>query len=84
LQTELKHTEQVNDPLRCCSAAQLALGVMPHLEKRDSITTGWLRLTGIGKVSWKRLVTYSITRVFTRIGETGTTQEIINLMKESA
>ena len=25
--------------------------------------------------------TYSITRVFPRIGETGTTQEIINLMK---
>ena len=74
----------MNDPLRCCSAAQPALGVMPHLEKRDSITTRWLRLTGIGKVSGKRLATYSITRVFTRIGETGTTQEIINLMKESA
>jgi len=28
--------------------------------------------------------TYSITRVFPRIGETGTTQEIINLMKKSA
>ena len=27
---------------------------------------------------------YSVTRVFPRIGETGTTQEIINLMKESA
>jgi hypothetical protein len=35
-------------------------------------------------VNWKRLATYSITRVFPRIGETGTTQEIINLMKESA
>jgi hypothetical protein len=57
---------------------------MPHLEKRDSITTGWLRLTGIGKVSWKRFATYSITRVFPRIGETGTTQEIVKLMKRSA
>lgn len=28
--------------------------------------------------------TYSITRVFPRIGETGTTQEIINLLKKSA
>ncbi|WP_044528407.1 isochorismatase family protein [Herbaspirillum sp. B65] len=28
--------------------------------------------------------TYSITRVFPRIGETGTTQEIIDLMKRSA
>jgi nicotinamidase-related amidase len=28
--------------------------------------------------------TYSITRVFPRIGETGTTQEIINLMKTGA
>ncbi len=28
--------------------------------------------------------TYSLTRVFPRIGETGTTQEIINLMKKSA
>lgn len=27
---------------------------------------------------------YSVTRVFPRIGETGTTQEIINLMKKSA
>jgi len=28
--------------------------------------------------------TYSVTRVFPRIGETGATQEIINLMKKSA